>query len=119
MRFRIWESNKSGRKQTDDTVDYVFNFAEHLLIVGVFAFLAESTGHWAVILIAATLAGLLVFKTLSAAQSLHFTHWKEGDGKWMRAFWGAIDLVIFVIILAVCWIAFSAVRETMSGGIGV
>lgn len=119
VRFRIWESSKSERERADKFADYVFKFAEHILIVGVFAFLAETTKHWAVTTIALVLGGLLIFNLVTSAQSIHFTHWKEGDGKWIRRFWFTVDLLIFAAILAVCWFAYTAVRETMSSGVGI
>jgi hypothetical protein len=88
MRFKFWISNSDEQKPLNAASTMAFQFAEHLLVLGVFWFLADQTNHWAVYTIAILLMGLFFANLLAFITGLHVTHWKAGDGKMMRVFWG-------------------------------
>jgi hypothetical protein len=113
------DPSPEARAQFGAAVDFVFKFAEYALVAGVFAYLAKTTQHWAVITIAVVLVLLLTTHLLSLVSGLQYFLWREAENKALKALLFVLDAAIFVGIFYTLQRAFFAVFETMQQGVGI
>lgn len=118
-RFLMSEVKVGHRDRISYVTDIAYKFAEHLLILGVFVFLAITTKHWAVITITLFLTALLCVNLISFLAGVNFTNRYEGDGKAIKVLWIFVDFAIFGTIIIVVIFAVLDVVNTMSNGTGI
>lgn len=113
------DPSPEARAQVGAAVDFVFKFAEYVLIAGVFGYLATVTEHWAVIAIAVVLFGLLFVHLFSLLAGLQYFQWRRAENRALKAFLLVLDTAIFLGLYFVLRSAYSAVVETMRDGVGI
>jgi hypothetical protein len=119
MALRLGDADKEKRERTLNFVDFVFKFAEQLLVVGIFSFLAQATGHWGVTAIAIILNVLLGYSIAVTLNSYLFTAWNKDDRLWRIILWRGLDVLIYAAIFYTWLYTMGAVLKAMREGTGI
>lgn len=119
MGLKLQDHHPEMRNKTVTFVDFIFKFAEQLLVVGIFSFLGQATGHWAVITIYVILHFLLAYSIFTTLNSYLFSAWGNDEKLWKVVVWRAADLLIFGALLFTLHFAINAVVKAMKAGMGV
>lgn len=113
------DPSPEARASLQKALDAGFKFAEYALISGLFTFLAFKTEHWAVIVMAIALAGLLWVQTLSLISGFVWFNWRAAPNPSLKALLLVADSFLFFVPYFIVQRGMFAILQAFSEGIGV
>lgn len=100
-------------------VEVGFKYAEYVLVLGVFGFLADQTKHWAIYTIWFILIFILYIHMFSMLAGFTYFNWRRAESKILKFLLWAMDSSIYLICFVILSFAFWQVSNALQKGIGI